>query len=75
MAKMTTVSTYTNGDPYELKIQVELDASFELSPLLLVDKSTVTLNAKKLDGKLAFELQQKLDEVLRKTINEFFKER
>lgn len=75
MAKQTVISTYTNGEPYEMKIQLELEASFELSPLHLVDISTVTLTAKKLDGNIAFELQQKLNDVLRSTINDYFKRR
>lgn len=75
MAKQTVISTYTNGDTYEMKTTLELEASFELNALHLVDVSTVTLNAKKIDGNIAFELQQKLNEVLRLTINDYFKRR
>lgn len=75
MARTTTVSTYTNTDPYETKTELQLEASFELGALHIIDISSVTLNAKKLDGKMVFELQEKIDEALRATINEYFRGR
>lgn len=75
MAKTTTVSTHNNGDPYELKATLELNASFELNALKTVEISDVTLIAKKVDAVDAFELEQILHDVLRKTINDYFRGR